>query len=308
MGMPYEKTGFFTAVAGTCRGTDIFFRLVHQHPLRMTGQFLFLMLLCALFVSFVHFFAAGKEIDQTAARFQSTFGGLSVQGNRFLPELQPQQGRSLLLPDGGLLTYVPAGETPTLPEKTGSADFNYLLYWFPEEILFGKKMGENEWVSLNFRPDAIGAEQTRSDLAGFETRLRALAEKQKAAPSSSAEPAARIIAVDQMTGIFKTSWTLIGFLMFFVAGAIQILFYTGVFVGMFHLTGARQLRVLRFRELFIIAVYAGFPAMLVASVFAAFELPLLNFGSAYVIGMVLYMLTAVNRIEREAAPPTAPEN
>ncbi len=307
MDTPYEKTGFFAAVAGTCRGTDVFFRLLRQHPLRMIGQFLLLMLLCSGFVAVVHFFTTEKEIDQAAAGFRSTFGNLSVQDGRFLPELQPQQMRSLLLPDGGLLTYVPPGETPKLPEKTDGNDFHYLLYWFPEEFLLGKKLGDNEWISLNFRPNMIGTEQSQSDLTGFETRLRAVAAKQKALPATVGQTA-RVMAVDEMAGIFKTSWTLIGFLFFFVLGAVQIVFYVGVFVGMFHLTGARQLRVLRFRDLFIIAMYAGFPAMLVASVFAAFELPLLNFGSAYVIGMVLYMLTVVNRIEREAAPPTAPGN
>ena len=305
--MSYEKTGFFAALAGTCRGTDVFFRLVRQHPLRTMGQFLLLMLLCSLFVSLVHFFATGKEVDQAAARFQNTFGGLSVQGNRFLPELEPQQARSLLLPDGGILAYVPPGSTPNLPEKAEIGDCNYLLYWFPEEFLLGKKIAENEWITLNFRPGAVVTEQSRSDLAGFEARLRSVAANQKVTPATADQPA-RVIAVGEMAGIFKTSWTLIGFLLFFVFGAIQIIFYVGVFVGMFHLTGARQLRVLRFRDLFTISVYAGFPAMLVASVFAAFELPLLNFGSAYVIGMVLYMLTVVNRIEREAAPPAPPVN
>ena len=76
------------------------------------------------------------------------------------------------------------------------------------------------------------------------------------------------------------------------------LFYTGLFAGMFRLTSSRRLQTLTFGEFWKIGVYAGFPVMLVASCFPAFDLPYLSYSTVFMIGLVVYWLVAVARVER----------
>ncbi len=299
--MSYEKTSFVQALSGTCRGTDVFLSLMRQHPLRTALHLLTMLALCSLFVTAVRFFASENEIDKVAERFRSVFGGLAFHGNVALPEKQPRQSRSMILPERGVLVYVPDGENPAPSDGVSLADFRYALYWMQDEFLFARKIGEDDWICLRFRSDATITEQTRTDMAGLESALRAIGSNRGARPAAVSPPG-KAMTVDEMKSVFKTSWTLITFLMFFFSGAVQTVFYTGVFAVMTQMFGVRRLRRIRFCELWRILVYAGFPAMMVASAFDAFDLPLLSFGSAYVIGMILYALTVINRIEREISP------
>ena len=47
-----------------------------------------------------------------------------------------------------------------------------------------------------------------------------------------------------------------------------------------------------------VTIYAGFPVMLVASCFPAFDLPYLSYSTVFMIGLVVYWLVAVARVER----------
>ena len=73
-----------------------------------------------------------------------------------------------------------------------------------------------------------------------------------------------------------------------------------IFVGMFRLTSGRRYPLtLSFGEFWKIGLYAGFPAMLVATAFPALALPWFSFGSVFMAGLLIYWLYAAGRIERE---------
>ena len=62
--------------------------------------------------------------------------------------------------------------------------------------------------------------------------------------------------------------------------------------------GMGRPRRIKVGEMVKLAIYAGFPAMLIGSVATALRLPLLDFDMVYVLGMTIYLMIAMNRLER----------
>ncbi len=295
------KTGFFTALAGTCRGTDIFLQLRHQSLIRALWHMFILLVICSTAIVAVQNITDNRKLDDVANSFRAMFGGVELDrdGKMIVPLARPGESRSMLLPNGGLIVYVPAGrEIPALPESTSVNDFRYLIYWFPYSFVLGTRLQEDEINVMTFRPGNIsdGLGQARTvDAKGFGTVLK---NAEKFNGSITLPPGDRtVIQGDVLVSLLRVWGSVISFIMFAFGGFIQILFYILVFTVMFNITGARRLQKIRFKELLVCAVYAGFPAVMVGSAFPAFDLPLLTFGSAYVTGMIIFLLTVIGRIE-----------
>lgn len=80
------------------------------------------------------------------------------------------------------------------------------------------------------------------------------------------------------------------------------LLYTSVFVGMFRLTsGGRYPIRLTYAQFWKTGIYAGFPALLVASAFPALNLPFFTFSTVYMTGLLIYWLYTAHRLERQLA-------
>ena len=71
-----------------------------------------------------------------------------------------------------------------------------------------------------------------------------------------------------------------------------------MFAGVFALMGLGRPRRFKVGEVVKLAVYAGFPAMLVGSVASALRLPMLDFNMIYVLGMTVYLMIIMNRLDR----------
>ncbi len=299
----YVKTGFFTALSGSCRGTDIFLRLKDQKPARALRHLFLLLALCGIAVAVIQNIASADRFGQTSAAFKAAFGGVQInrQEHQVRPLQRPMDSRSMLLPSGGIVTYVPGGVIPSLPSSSTFADFNYLIYWFPGEFIMAvmEKDGGLHAVSLHpadaFAGMAGGKSMTRES---FTQMLNNAAMRNASLPQNGSGTAT--IDGDALMRMVRLWGAVMEFLLFTLGGFVQIIICILIFTGLFCVTGRRQMKNLTFVRFFVCAVYAGFPAVMVASAFPAFNLPVLSFGSAYVTGMILFLLSVINRIERSA--------
>ncbi len=299
---PYEKTSLIAAFAGSCRGTAIFTRLVNQHPVRALFHLALLSLICALAVSIIDYQSNVEAFTKGAVRFEKAFGGIENRGGAWIrPTLDPDRPRALLLPEGGLLQYIPGVELPPLPEKSTLGDYKYLFYWFPGDMAIVLKRGDDEFLykKVDF---AKYTTTQRTVRAGELTPMLAEAAAATPAKLAEVETGAKTITISgsELGVIARNVYFGFGFFLFWVGSFLQVLFYTLVFVAMFLWTGGRNLSNFNFRKVFVCAIYAGFPVLPVACAFPAFELPLLSFGTAYVIGMIIYLLTVLRRFEPPA--------
>ena len=82
-----------------------------------------------------------------------------------------------------------------------------------------------------------------------------------------------------------------------------------LFLGIFAVTAGTRGRTMSYRELFLTGLYVSLPVLPVACCFSVFDLPLLPFSTAYLLGAMGYFLFTVNFIERSRrsggeVPPT----
>jgi hypothetical protein len=87
------------------------------------------------------------------------------------------------------------------------------------------------------------------------------------------------------------------FLKFFGIILFSTLLYTLMSVLIFYLM-SRDLNYLNtIKKLFVAAVYAGFPGILIASSFPAFRLPLLDYQTVYLVCFLIYFFIIINHLE-----------
>lgn len=290
-----EKTAFIPAFIGGCRGTRIFSRLIRQHPLRAVLHFALAAVLCAVFIAAVRIAAATPKLEASMRLFEGVYGGVEVYADCWLPERHRQQQRAMLLPDQGVLNFVPSAADPKTPAELGVKEPAYLVYWLPTEIALIQPISDKDFFALFAQPSTGGVRMVKGDIAEIKAELAAVA-----ARPVKAEGAAKRISAPELLSQIRLQGALALFINYFFICGPGALFYLLLFVGMFHLVGLRQNRVLKFRELFLCAVYAALPVMPVAALFPAFDLPLLTCSSAIMLGSVIYFMVVVSNFERGA--------
>ncbi|MBR2373255.1 MAG: hypothetical protein IKA87_03385, partial [Lentisphaeria bacterium] len=75
---------------------------------------------------------------------------------------------------------------------------------------------------------------------------------------------------------------------------------TGIFMAMYRLLNgpSGRLRYLTLKEMWKCGVYAAFPAMIIASLFPALELPFLSYETVFMMGLLIYWMAVAAKLER----------
>ena len=79
---------------------------------------------------------------------------------------------------------------------------------------------------------------------------------------------------------------------------IEVLIYIAMFSGVFVLMNLGRPRRFKLRQVIVMAIYAGFPVMVIGAMAEALQLPYLSFNIIYSMGMMIYLIMAMNRLER----------
>ena len=304
-----KPVGFWTALSGTCRGTAIFDELTGNSWWRVLFHTIVMAFLTALVIAGCELFRFYPAVERVRDGFSAAFGPtISVTREGILPGRSPETGRRLALPDFGLLCYAGLdGKSAGLtPEE--AASLRYILLWNSRQLGFAIRTGADEWTVMVSQTAAvsIGQAVTGVQSSGIATgemlgKLNALRSDGKAELSN-----AETVKVRSLASALAVAFGAGQFFWRFLALTAGPWLYTGLFSLMFRLTAARRLRVLTPGGFWKIGLYAGFPATLVAACFPAFGLPYLSFGMVYVIGMAIYWMVIVGRIERSGTePPSA---
>ena len=299
-----QKVSFLTALAGSCSGISVFYRLRSQSWVRTIFHLILMGIFCSLLMTWgeVHrkrgVFQAGMKI------FESVFGSRILSDDRGLvPEKSPGVERSLKLPHEGMLWYIPSGKLSGTPEKL--ENFSYLILWAPGGLATAVRTESGRWTAHTMFPgdDRVklsgSVVMTTSELLKLNLRSK---EKWNFDDLES-------LSVQNLAGTFKGIWMTTLFIQNLCLTLLLPVLYTAIFVGMFRLTSHGRYPVhLSLQEFWKIGIYAGFPAMLVATAFPALDLPLFSFSTVYMAGLLIYWLYTTAVIERETADKESGEN
>jgi hypothetical protein len=299
-----SKVSFLTALAGSCSGISVFYRLRSQSWVRTVFHLILMGMFCSLLMTWgeVHrqrgVFQAGMKI------FESVFGSRILSDDRGLvPEKSPDVERSLKLPNNGLLWYVPSGKL------SGSADnlekFSFLILWAPGGLATAVRSETGRWTTHTMLPGDERVKLSGSVVMTTAQLLKINLVSKEKWDFDDLES----LSVQNLSGTFQGIWTVSLFVQNLCLALLLPVLYTAIFVGMFRLTSHGRYPVyLSLREFWKIGIYAGFPAMLVASAFPALDLPLFSFSTVYMAGLLIYWLYTTAAIERESAGKESGEN
>jgi len=295
-----KPVGFFQALLGSCSGTRIFVRL-RRNTWGRTLLHLFLMsVLCAAFITVVQGIRTARAVQGFSDDFFRTFGGIRIDPNGLTPERLPEKARSFAFSSELRVFYFPAiPNGVSIPEEDLQLT-NYGVIWTPKLVVMLGRVAEGHWQCSEMpvgrfalAPAAIRY-LSDAELPAWLSSLRA-----PAGTIASFPKEAVVLTGDNVVSKIVAGICIVLLVLNFLVVFVLPLLYTAVFAIVFRLTGGRQLRTLSLGEFWRIGIYAGFPVMLFASFFPAFDLPFLRYGTVYMIGLVVYWLVITGRIERD---------
>ena len=292
--------GFFATVLAVCQGTAIFPELIQRPLRRALGHLLLLAFLAAIVIVGCHYRTISDDLAVSAPILEKTFGAVQRRGRfNFTPTLDPDQGRGVSLPTSLPLAvyYLPDVETlKEMPQFNPDNLANGIL-WQPQFILFWHHPPDSD--SYNFWTVSL----TPAELLNLlQSMVRQADFQSSGAPLQRSWP--------ELAASLKAGLLLLYFAVQFLSIVLLALLSIGLFALVFVLTGGRRTRSIQTKELIILGIYAGFPAILVGTVFLALDLWLLDYTTIYMFGMAIYLLFAMTCIERSRLPrqPQLPDH
>ncbi|MBQ9502365.1 MAG: hypothetical protein IJU70_09440 [Lentisphaeria bacterium] len=296
-----SKVSFLSAFFGVCSGVSVFERLRGQSWGRTIFHVILLGVVCTLFITSGELGREKPRIRACAGMFASVFGDRVLNTPEGLvPSKDPARARSIVLPGRGLLCYFPAGKAALAAKDVENSLF--FVFWAPRGFATAVAGESGTWVANTVTPGKAKVEFSGNRVVS----TAELAHLPLTSPWKWELPGRESFTVGELTaavtGVLRIGLAFHNLLLTVLLPFI----YTAVFVGMFRLTASsRRPRCLNYAEFWKIGLYAGFPALAVASVFPALDLPLFSFSTVYMAGLVIYWLYVSSRFEREFAETRA---
>jgi hypothetical protein len=290
---------FITALAGVCQGTSVFIKLLRQSLLKTFLHLLLLTFICSLFISVVKSVKLSDRINAAVTVIQEKCGDIKITDKGILPSVKPDQVKLFAVPGGFSVCYLPLGYKGKLPD-IDEDNIDRGIIWTPGIIATWMKTKNDSYMMLpNIYyklEDALQAREFQKD------EIIPYLKKNGKVVGSLNLPYNKL-SPEKFRTLFKILAGIMLFIIFFFQILFQAILFISIFSLIFSLIGGRRIKVLKLRDLFVIAAYAGFPAMIIGSLFPALELPLLDYNTVYLFGFTGYLMFIINRIERQLAPP-----
>ena len=283
------KTGFFRALYGTCCGLKIFERLQEQSLWRALGHLLLMSILSAAVITAGVYPGLRDLIKHSTDIIAENCGSIVIAPEGITPEKSPETARCFMVAGPVSITY--------LPEKSGALPKDFRKECNTGVIWSGKRIGLWIWsggdafqlIPLNQSMDSLSAVTCTSSEELFKS-FQAASELEVTG-SEVLEPA-QLRALGELFLVFGWSgWVL-------RITLLEVLIYIAMFSGVFVLMNLGRPRRWKLRQVVVMAIYAGFPVMVIGAMAEALQLPYLNFNIIYSMGMMIYLIMAMNRLER----------
>ncbi len=299
--------GFFSTVYQVCSGTTVFIQLMERRFLRAFFHFFLLVLLLCLILATGHSCIFAPTIRNICGNLFEQIGGLNFSPTEGIRTLKtPLEKKSYLLDEKLRFDYCPGN---TLKEEDiGKWNTPFGVLAMDRGFLFWGEnyadTGKGTFLVIPMSMDIRQAKDEKLQVGLSARELREYAEKrftQKKGETllfpEHVETAAGLSA--QLTAalwvvIFGASFVGIfglGFVVIFFFGSMQY-FWSGM-----------DERRLTFPKILVVLIYTSFPAMLIASLYSFFMIPVLSPQLVFFIAFFVYYIAVFRKIRNSLNPP-----
>ena len=294
---------FFNTLLGVCKGTEIFLQLFRLSPWKALWHLLLLTTLCAIFITTAKTVPLYKDIDAACDIIAEQFGLIKFSDNGIFPSANPEKARVVQLTETATLAYVPDLKTATLPDFDQDSSTRG-VFWSPGIVAGWYKTDTAEYWLV---PLICASQKTRIAARPFQKdSIMSYLKENSSAGNPLRLPVSSVNVAEMKTPV-KIYATIITLGIQFIQILFQTIVLTTLFTAIFNLVGSRNFKILKFKNIFVTAIYAGFPAIIIASFFPALELPL-DFNTVYIFCFAVYFIYIMSRLERDLSgeKPEAP--
>ena len=285
---------FFNILFGVCKGTEIFMQLFRLSIWKALWHLLILAVLCTAFVTIAKSFPLFKDINNACDTITEQFGTVKLTEKGIFPSISPEKPRLVQLTDSANITYIPELKNATLPDFDQNSNASG-LFWTPGLIAGWYKTDVADYLLFpliyNHRKTGISTKPFQK-----ENILQYL--KDNYSDGNPLKIPDSSVNIEDYKVLIKGYAAFITFFLHFLQILFQPLILTSIFALIFNLIGNRNLKILQFKDVFVTAIYAGFPAIIIASFFPAFDLPM-DFSTVYIFCFAVYFIYIMSRLERD---------
>jgi len=263
-------------------------------------------LLCTMVFSLRMFPQMSREWGAFSKRYIEVFGRQIEFSDAGIRPEEEQRPRNMPLPRSGYLIYTARESKITLPAEALSTA-NYLVVWNSNFIAFAVSGDRKQWdvvLRRPYREDERRRVERENLAAYFDEELNRPNSGESWPLGESQIHAEEIFRVANF--LSAAIWFVGDLVVNFCLGLIC----TGFFAGLARLTGAATARGLSGWQYWQVGVYAGFPGMLIGCAVEVLDVPILTYGIAYSLALVIYWLPAALACSRDrqndaGGPPAA---
>jgi hypothetical protein len=310
---PEKSSGFIRVFLAVCSGTDVFLELLRFPVPRALAHFLTLTFLVSFFIAAAGFFSLYSDAAKVCRFLEEKFGPLTIDGGG-IHTGSPNAREHYILGGGLGFDYYPPGWKPEDEkhgEKGSAAGLimtdRLLAFWttarkdqymvlpliYPESAkIRGSYVGGAEFgayvKNLSSAPGGLAATVIIFSVPLGARKFLVNIENIKF-PAALAVSALRFLAAAAMTLFSGITFSLIFSMVYSITGGGD--------------DGSRGKNRLKAASLFVVALYAGFPALVIAAFFPALNLGVLDFQTVYLICFLVYLFVVFGRIQKSLAPP-----
>lgn len=284
---------FFKLVMRICVDPSVFKTLRGFPPIKAVVHLGLLALIFSFLIVVARFIPASGRIGRICESLANTFGEVVIDENGISPSVAPTEPRHLKLSSTAQLDYFPESKVDLKGLEEGAA--KYGVIWSPQLLSF--------WGAVSPGKFFLFPLIYRGGLGRFSSRPFSFRDIKRFVESQSGKRGEFNIqttfSISALSGVILAYYcALIFFSSMFVILSLS-LFYALVSGAIFYFMSVDSAFAKNFKSLFVVAVYAGFPAILVASCFSAFQLPFLDYQTVFLIGFLVYFFIVINGVERE---------
>lgn len=322
--------GFFKTFAALCSGTSVFIELLNAKLGRAIFHAVIMILTAACIVTLGAGYRNAKAVDEGVRNFEASCGALSLTHDSVSTKLHDTP----LFETGDFAFINLSGKflnnAPEIVRDSLDRPKQYNIYCFDSGFLFVMAGGGREGgFSAQFIPAGglyegfsgkgsafsiykdFSSQQYFTDIRLFTTYLDGLLAQEKArqANTSAAQvESADSVAVtqDAMKQLVSFAVATSAFIMTLKEAILMFLLCSFSFsvAEMYRMAPLKD--KIKFKNIYVVTVYAMFPPFAIAALYAAFDLPFFSFQITFLIAFMIYHLTGFNGILRHFLPPPPP--
>ena len=307
---------FITILVSVCKGTAIFPSLLHAPLVRAIVHLFLMSILSASIIALAHYKDVNDKIEVASKNLTDNFGALIFDEDGVLTDKQFNKPFAFDLFPGFRVDAFPKSSEIKSSVIYDAVAENGIVYsptfifmWARtnNEIVvpawFCRRKNSDKYFDKSFTRDEFESflKECRSGKGRF--FFNSIASMDYLDMINTQPNKDRKVVFGDLGNSILAQYMFFTFILNMFAVMFNSLWYCLLFIGIFIIMNRRLFGKIPFKAFFTMSIYVGFPAIIVATLFPALDLPYFGYETIYYIGFLSYLFPVLGVVQRSIHTP-----